>query len=178
MKKFKGIVAVLLVAIMLFSMAGCGKINEMSAKDFKAAIKDVLDCDKEDIDESEDSYDDSVETVITYEGEDYERYSVSCTEYEDEEAAKYNFDYAAARYGFYKSHGGIDGKIKITNNYITMDAEIVTSYDGDSVDRYGGIYLAGNTVIYVYAKTGKDKDKDVIDDLLKELGCPKPSRVS
>ena len=35
MKKFKGIVAVLLVAIMLFSMAGCGKINEMSAKDFK-----------------------------------------------------------------------------------------------------------------------------------------------
>lgn len=178
MKKFKGIVAVLLVATMVFGMTACGGVKEMSAKDFKATIKDVLDCDKDEIDESEDSYDDSVESIISYEGEDYDKYTVSCTEYEDEEAAKYNFDYYAARYGFYKSHDGIEGKVKITKSYITIDAELTSSYDGDSVDRYGGIYLAGTTVITVFAKTGKDKDKDVIDDLLKELGCPKPSRVS
>ena len=173
MKKIKGVVAVLLLTAMVVSFAGCGSVKEIAAKDFKSTVKDVLDCDKEDIYENESKdY-----TSIDYEGEDYDKYRVSFTEYDDEEEAKYSFEYSLMRYNVLKSHDGIEGKIKTSKNYVVMDAEVTSSYDGDSNDRYGGVYFTGTTIITIYTDTGKDKDKDVIDELLDELGLPKPSRA-
>lgn len=173
MKKIKGVVAVLLLTAMVVSFAGCGSVKEIASKDFKSAVKDVLDCDKEDLYESE-SKD---LNVIDYDGEDSDKYHVTFSEYDDDEAAQYSFDYTVMRYNFLKSHDGIEGKIKSAKNYVVMDAEITSSYDGDSNDRYGGVYFTGTTVITIYTNTGKDKDKDVIDELLEELGLPKPSRA-
>ncbi len=173
MKKIKGVVAVLLLTAMVVSFAGCGSVKEIAAKDFKSAVKDVLDCDKEDIYENESKdY-----TTIDYDGEDYDKYHVTFTEYDDEEEAQYSFDSRVMNYKFIKDHDGIEGKLKSTKSYIVMDAEVTSSYDGDSNDRYGGIYFTGTTIITIYTSTGKDKDKDVIDELLEELGLPKPSRA-
>lgn len=175
MKKIKGTVAALLIASMALSIAACGSVKEVAPKDFKSIVKEVLDCDKDDIDES-DGYD-YIESRLRYKGEDSDKYDITLTEYEDEEAAQYMFDSRVTSMQFLKDHNGIDGKSKIAKNYITYDAEITYSYDGDSTDAYGGCYLANNYIIEIEATTGKDKDKDVIDDLLKELGYPRPSRA-
>ncbi len=173
MKKIKGVVAVLLLTAMVVSFAGCGSVKEIAAKDFKSTVKDVLDCDKDDLYENEaKDY-----TAIYYEGEDEDKYYVAFTEYDDEEEAQYSFEYTLMRYNFLKSHDGIEGKIKSAKSYVVMDAEITSSYDGDSKDRYGGVYFTGTTIITIYTDTGKDKDRDVIDELLEELGLPKPSRA-
>ena len=173
MKKMQGVVASLLLAAMVFSFVGCGSVKEIASKDFKSVVKDVLDCDKEDLYENESKDYNS----IYYSGDDSDKYYVSFTEYDDEEEAKYVFERTQMRLQFYKSHDGIEGKFKSAKNYVVMDAEVTSSYDGDSDDRYGGTYFTGTTIITIYTYTGKDKDKDVIDDLLKELGLPKPSRA-
>ena len=173
MKKIKGVVAVLLLTAMVVSFAGCGSVKEIAAKDFKSTVKDVLDCDKEDLYENESKdY-----TRISYSGDDYDKYYVSFMEYDDEDEAKYSFDSVVMKYKFLKDHDGVEGKIKSNKSYIVMDAEVTPYYDADSDDMYGGIYFTGTTIITIYTDTGKDKDKDVIDDLLKELGLPKPSRA-
>lgn len=175
MKKFKGIVSLLLVVAMAFTLMGCG-VKEISPKEFKTLIKDTLDCDKEDLDER-DGYVDYEDTFIRYIGEDSSKYDIEYTEYEDEEAAKYQFDSIVNSLEFMKKHDGVDGKIKIASNYVTVDAEMTYGYDADSVDFYGGYYLAKNIIIEVSTGTGKDKDKDVIDDVIKALGYPKPGRA-
>lgn len=175
MKKIKGTVATLLIASMALSIAACGSVKEVAPKDFKTAVKEILDCDKDDIAES-DGYD-YIESIIKYKGEDYDKYDIELTEYDDEEAAQYIFDSRVMTMNFLKDHNGIEGKSKIAKNYITFDAEITPYYDGDSEDAYGGVYLAKNYIIEISTSTGKDKDKDVIDDLLKEIGYPRPSRA-
>ncbi len=180
MKKFKVIAAVVMIACMGMSVAACSGVKEIEDKEFKDAVKEVLDCDKEDLDIYEgkdETYVDYIETEIFYSGDDADKYDVSYTEYEDEEAARYAFDSYVTSVKFYKDHDGIDGKVKIAKNYVTYDAEITPSYDGKGVDAYGGRYVAGPYIIDVECTTGKDKDKDVIDDLLKELGLPRPSRA-
>ena len=178
MKKIKVLAAVLMIACMGMSIAACG-VKEIEAKEFKDAVKDILDCDKEDLNEYEgkETYVDYIETEIYYSGDESDKYDVSYTEYEDEEAARYAFDSSVTSMKFFKEHEGVDGKMKITKNYVTYDAEITASYDGKGIDAYGGMYVAGPYVINIECKTGKDKDKDVIDDLLKELGLPRPSRA-
>lgn len=177
MKGLKGLVSVLLIGAMAFSICACGSVKEIAGKDFKSIIKDTMDCDKSDLYEYEDSYYDYIESEIYYGGEDSNKYDISYTEYEDEEAAKYAFERMVMNYEFYKKHDNIDGKIKIASNYIVIDAEVEYGYDADKTDIYGGMYLAGNCIIDVTTNTGKDKDKDVIDDVIKELGFPKPSRA-
>ncbi len=178
MKNFKRVAAALLISAMVLGFAGCG-VKEVEAKDFRDVVKDVLDCDKEDLD-SADGKDldiDYIEERIRYRGEDSDKYTVVYYEYEDEEAAKYFFDQEITTYKFYKSHDGIEGKIKFSSKYMTVDASYEPYYDAKSEDIYGGIYLAGPYVIKVYCYSGKDKNKDTVDELLKELGLPRPSRA-
>lgn len=175
MKGLKGIVSVLLIGAMALSLCACG-VKEVAPKEFKSIVKEALDCDKEDLYESEGYYD-YIETRISYSGEDYDKYTVILTEYEDEDAAKYAFDVETNSMNFKKSHDQIDGKCKIAKNYITIDAEVTYGYDGNDEDVYGGVYMAGNYIIEVYTYTGKDKDKDVIDEVIDALGYPKPSRA-
>lgn len=174
MKILKGAVAAILLVSVAMGVAACG-VKEIAPKEFKSIIKDVMDCDNDDIRE-DDGYD-YIESTVEYRGEDRDKYDIELTEYEDEEAAQYYFDSYVNSYNFIKDHDGIEGKCKIAKNYFTMDAEVTYSYDGDSSDFYGGVYLAKNYIIEVSTRTGKDKDKDVIDDVLKELGYPKPSRA-
>lgn len=176
MKGLKGIVSVLLIATMALAFSACGSVKAVAPKEFKSAVKDVMDCDKDDLYEG-DGYVDYVDSYIEYDGEDWDKYTIEITEYEDEDAAKYVFESRVNSFNFYKSHDGIDGKIKITKNYIVVDAEVVTSYDGDGIDMYGGYYLAENYIIQVTTNTGKDKDRDVVDEMIEALGYPKPSRA-
>ena len=90
MKKIKGTVAALLIASMALSIAACGSVKEVAPKDFKTAVKEILDCDKDDIAES-DGYD-YIESIISYRGEDSDKYYIRMTEYEDEEASETTFN--------------------------------------------------------------------------------------
>lgn len=175
MKGLKGIVSVLLIGTMALSLCACGS-KEIAPKDFKSIIKDALDCEKSEISES-DGYADYMETYIRYTGEDSEKYSISYIEYEDEVAAKYFFDSELNNIEFKKSHDQINGKVKTSKTSITIDAEVTQGYDGDDEDYYGGTYLAGPYIVSVHTYTGKDKDKDVIDEVIKALGYSKPSRA-
>lgn len=178
MKGLKGIVSVLLVGAMAFSLCACSSVKEVAPKEFKSIVKDVMDCDKEDLREyDKDWLLDYEESEIYYVGDDADKYYIDITEYEDEDAAKYVFERDVNNMEFYKKHDNIDGKIKIAKNYYVIDAEVSYGYDADSVDVYGGSYLAGNYIITVSSSTGKDKDKDVIDELIDALGYPKPSRA-
>lgn len=178
MKHIKGVLATGLAVATLFTMTSCG-VKEIPEKDFKSAVKDVMDCDSDDLRsyEGKETGTDYTESYVYYDGEDDDDYNISFYEYEDEEAAKYFFDSRALRYNHYKTHDGVDGKIKIASNYITVDAEVTYYYDEDGSDVYGGIYQAGPYIITVTTNTGKDRDRDVVDDLLDELGLPKPSRA-
>ena len=75
MKGLKGIVSVMLIGAMALSLCACGS-KEIAPKDFKSIIKDALDCEKDEISES-DGYADYMETYIRYVGEDSEKYSIS-----------------------------------------------------------------------------------------------------
>ena len=178
MKNFKRFVAVALVAVMAMGFAGCG-VKEIEQKDFKDVVQDIMDADKEDLREYEgkETGVDYIETEMYYRGEDSDKFDIQFVEYEDEEAAKYAFDEDYAQIKFIKDHDGVDGKIKISKKYITFDAEVEPYYDADTQDIYGGIYLAGPYIYTIQCSSGKDKDKDVVDDLLKELGLPRPSRA-
>ncbi len=178
MKNFKRFVAVALVAVMAMGFAGCG-VKKIEEKDFKDVVKDIMDADKEDFSEYEgkETGVDYIETELYYRGEDSDKFTIRFEEYEDEEAAQYAFDETYYSIKFIKEHDGIDGKVKISKKYITFDAEIEPYYDADSQDTYGGIYISGPYIYTIECSTGKDKDKDVVDDLLKELGLPRPSRA-
>lgn len=178
MKNFKRLAAVALVAVMAMGIAGCG-VKKIEEKDFKDIVKDVMDCSKDDFREYEgkETGVDYIETELYYRGDDADKFTIDFTEYEDEEAAKYAFDQMYAEMNFIKKHDGIDGKCKISKKYITIDAEVEYYYDEDSIDVYGGYYLSGVYIYNIECNSGKDKDKDVVDDLLKELGLPRPSRA-
>lgn len=177
MKNLKGIISAVLVAVMALSLCACAGVKEISVKDFKSTIKDVMDCDKEDIYETDSAYYDYIDSYAYYSGEDSDKYEIRITEYEDEEAAQYNFDEIINQMDFIKKHDGIEGKYKTAKNYYVIDAEVEYDYDADTVKLYGGVYIAKNYIISVSTSTGKDKDKDVIDEFLSAIGYPKPSRA-
>jgi len=176
MKKIKLVATLLLIASVAMGVCACG-VKEVDEKDFRDVVKDVLDCDKEDLYKSEgkETYADYIETYISYVGEDSDKFTVTYYEYEDEEAAKYMFDMDVAMAKFLKSHDCVtEGKVKTSGSYITYDGKIISSYDEKAEYEYGGIYMAGPYIITVETNSSKDKDIQKVDDILKELGLPRP----
>lgn len=179
MKKIKSVISAAIIGSMLFAFTGCGKIGEIDKKEFKKTVKDVLDCDNDEYAEyDKDDLAKYEDYRARYRGEDSDKYSVSITVYDDEEAAQYFFDSYVNDIEFSDDHGLIDGKVKKTGSYVTVDAEITSGYDGDDYDYYGGVYLAGTTIVRISTTTGKDKHKDTVDELLDALDLPTPARAS
>lgn len=172
-KAIKNIVSVVLLASMALSIAGCAKkIEPVKKKDFKDALEEVFDIDDDDYRD----YDwDDYENIYYYDHDT----RVEMYQYDDEEDALDLFEDIYDDYEDMIEDKEFKGKKRAVFNenggygYILLDGVTDADEFGDD-DFYGGIYWSGDTIIYVYVLSDKDKYTKQIDEFLNVIGYPKP----
>jgi len=170
-KTVKKIMSVILATSVVLPLAACGKkIEPVKAKDFKKALEESLDID----DDEYYDWDDEDDENIWYSDSNI---VIDFYIYEDEDDAYDLFEDLYDEYQDMMDDKDFSGKSKAvftdTYGYITLNGEADTKHWLDD-DIYGGIYYAGDMVAYIYTTSTKDAKKETIDDLLGELGFPKP----
>lgn len=170
-KTVRKIMSVILATSVVLPLASCGrKIEPIDSKDFKKALEDILDIDD---DEYYDWEEDDNENIWYYDSNIIVDFYI----YEDEDDA---YDYFEDQYDEYEDmmdDKDFSGKSKAvftdTYGYILLDGEADTKNWLDD-DYYGGIYYAGDMVVRIFTTSTKDAKKETVDELLSELGLPKP----
>lgn len=176
MRKIKSILAVVLVACMMLSVASCAKSVKKVDKDkFEAALEKVK-IDDDDLYENKNG---------TRDGYDYDRtisaYDGNCIyvyiEFEDaDECKEYFDDEIYDEFEDLKKDKDFDGKLQMHtgahSGYVIFNGEA----DGDDVDGdvYGGIYFRDNVLVMVMCYSDKKSDIEDIQTVLKALGLPRP----
>ena len=147
---------------------GWGNFRDISSKDFKNAIKRVFQVDDEDIYES--SFTDSVE--FSY---DDDNVMTSYAKYHNKEDASREFAdmFSSIEMQLYRSDN--NGKYVYSNNgeigYLLLNNVYFEDFEGYM---YGGVYMKGDTLILVLVLSTDIPDHTQADQLLDELGYPKP----
>lgn len=151
-------------------------IPDISDADFKSVIMDLLDCDEEDVwtTEGDTSNWSIIDSQIRYAGEDMDKYFINLVKFEDENGSRYVFNESVMEIEFAVLHDGVDGDLKINNNSILIDAEMIPYYSYSEKYYYGGIYLSGNNMITIMSTSDKDSDREKINELLNELNLKVP----
>lgn len=174
MKKIKNVVAVMMTAVMLFSMTGCHKnIKEISKKDFKNALEDELDVDSDDISD----WSDDDEKCYIYISDDYVQ-SYIFIEFDDEDDAADAFEDYYDDFEDVKDDDDFDGSssayISDSTGYILFDGETDDDKFLEESEIYGGIYHRGAVLVVAYSADGGKSDNKDIDTFLSAVGYPKP----
>ena len=172
-KAIKNIVSVVLLASMALSLAGCAKkIEPIKKKDFKDALEEVFDIDDDDYSD----YDWDDYTNIYYYDHDTR---VEMYQFDNEDDALELFEDYYDEFEDMIEDKEFKGKKKSFFDekkgygYILLNGES-DSDDFFDDDIYGGIYWTGDTVIFVYVLSDKDKYTEKIDAFLNAIGYPKP----
>ncbi|MCR5805392.1 MAG: hypothetical protein K6G47_14150 [Clostridia bacterium] len=154
-------------------------IADISVEKFESVMMDVLECDESELPsyQGSDVGYDYLNLQVNYTGDYMDRFIIFYSEYADEDAARYFFDERVLALESALSHGFVDGNAKIADSLILFDADI-TYFLGEFPDyNYGGVFITGTKVISVYNYSDKDADRELIDELLKELDLKDPSRI-
>ena len=182
MKTVKTIVATALAGVMLFSMAGCSvkKIEPVSSSKFNSA------CSEYDV-ELDEYAEEGYENLYFYN----QYYYIDYFSYTDADAAEDLYEDAYGSFDHAKSGNDFSG----TSRFVSMDDFKYMLFNGNSdtdglfeplsdfyeslggeLDGYvyGGIFWADDMIIVCVTTSSDKEDKDLINNILSEIGYPHP----
>ncbi len=143
----------------IFVVSGV-EINKIDPEEFENVVCEILDCSEDDIQEDHGMY--------LYYGEYIDKYQIELLECDDEDEVKEKYRKEVNNFLDFEC----DGKLDIYDNYFVFDA----AFDDGKHDYefYGGVYISGTSVIFLYSATGEDSDRETVDSILTALDLPKP----
>lgn len=184
MKKVRAIIAALMACITLFSLTSCAGFKVVDDEDvFFDALDKVVSIEKEETRyEKNTRFSGSkVEYLIEAKSGDntyrYVRFKKEDDAMDFFDDMYQNVDTIIAEKEFKGNHKISESK---TRGTISLDGEVEYGlelkdvYVSGDTDFYGTICVNKNVFIQVYSLNGSKRDKEKINNVLKELGLPKP----
>lgn len=189
MKKMRTIIAAVLACATALSFTGCGNAKKLQDEDF---FYDALDkgakLDDDDCYHEKKAYvnGDKVEYMIySHDGDNYYTY----LRFKDaDDAMDYFEDHFYDSFADAVDDDAFEGyrkaSVSKTAATVVFNGELEDStplyfyassfYFYSDTELYGGVYLVNNVYIEVFSVEGSKRDKEKIDNVIKNLGFPKP----
>ncbi|MBQ6017728.1 MAG: hypothetical protein IJL19_07585 [Clostridiales bacterium] len=189
MKKMRTIIAAVLACATALSFTGCGNAKRLQDEDF---FYDALDkgakIDDDDCYHEKNAYvnGDKVEYMIySHDGDNFYTY-LRFKDADDamdyfEDSFYDSFEEALdddAFEGYHKASVSRNAATVVFNGELEDSTPLYfygsSFYFYSDAEFYGGVYLVNNVYIEVFSVEGSKRDKEKIDNVIKNLGFPKP----